>query len=103
MNTTARKAQIAEFKHKLASDRRWVRRALIVLHERQTSDEQRDADTRWLNHEGFTAADAKLLTSFAQQILRGRELSDKQVAWAFCKMPKYAKQLVGIAESKQAA
>jgi hypothetical protein len=94
-------ATVAEYKGKLSSDPRWVRRALIVLLERQTLDEQHAQDTKYLNNQGFTAADAPLLTSFAQQIERGRELSEKQLKWAYSKLPKYAKQLAQVAEAKK--
>jgi glutathione S-transferase len=94
---------VKQFKAKLSSDPRWVQRALVVLLERQTLDEQRAKDTKYLNHQGFTAADAALLTSFAQQVNAGRNLSEKQLKWAYSKMPKYAKQLAEIAQAKQAA
>ena len=84
-------------------------RALIVLNERQTRDEQASEDTKYNNGVGFTPADAKMGTSMAEFYTRRGYLTDKQLAywkkpnrkgvWRIC---KYAGQLLDIANAKQA-
>lgn len=84
-------------------------RALIVLNERQTRDEQVAEDTKYNNGVGFTPADAKMGTSMAEFYARRGYLTDKQLAywkkpnrkgvWRIC---KYAGQLLDIANAKQA-
>ena len=84
-------------------------RALIVLNERQTQDEQASEDTKYNNGVGFTPADAKMGTSMAEFYARRGYLTDKQLAywkkpnrkgvWRIC---KYAGQLLDAAIAKQA-
>ncbi len=87
-----------------------IARALVVLNERQTADEQRSEDTKYHNGIGFTGADAKMGTSMAKFYEARGYLSPKQLAywkkpnvkgvWRIC---KYAGQLLEIAEAKAAA
>jgi hypothetical protein len=84
-------------REKLGTDINWMRRALVVITEKnQTSDEQAPGDTRWANGIGWNGVDAKILTSFAGQVKKGWKLSDKQVAVAQKKLPKYAKQVLAL-------
>jgi hypothetical protein len=85
-----------------------IARALIVLNERQTQDEQIAEDTKHHNGIGFTPADAKMGTSMAEFYQRTGYLTTKQLAywqkpnkrgvWRIC---KYAGQLLTIAREKQ--
>lgn len=84
---------VEEFKSKLAEDAVWAERALVRLYAEQTPDEQVMQETTAKNHVGFSGTDAGILSSFAQQVQRGRHLSTKQLAIAFKKLPKYAGQL----------
>jgi hypothetical protein len=84
---------IAEIKENLANKRGWAERAIVVLWERQTPTEQATESTGHSNGRGFNAIDAPLLSSFAKQIQRGRHLTEKQLAWAHKKLPKYARQV----------
>ena len=45
---------------------------------------------------GFNGTDANILSSFAEQLLKGRTLSAKQLAIAFKKLPKYSRQVIGF-------
>lgn len=84
-------------------------RAVVVIYDRQTADEKSTAETKHDNGLGFTGADAKLLTSFARQIIKRQEkkvsplLSDKQIPWARKKMKKYSGQLLLVHKEKHAA
>ena len=86
-----------------------IARALLVLNERQTQDEQASEVTKYDNGIGFTGADARMGTSMAQFFAARGYLTDKQLAywkkpnkngvWRIC---KYAGQLLEIANEKAA-
>lgn len=97
-----KKSKIEFLKGKLSTDQRWVCRAVTTIFEYQTADEQRSEMTSYHNGVGFSGADAEILSSFAKQINRGRSMSQKQLAILFKKMPKYARQLMVIADQKAA-
>lgn len=83
-------------KEKLASDPAWVSRAIVKLYECQTMDEQSSGLTKENNGVGFNGLDAVILSSFAQQLLKGRSLTAKQLAIAHNKLPKYGKQVLSF-------
>ena len=60
---------------------RAVARALVVLNNRQTADEQASETTRHTNGRGFNAAHAKRGTGMARFYLRTGFLTPKQLAW----------------------
>lgn len=91
---------IETIKAKLASDVRWVERAIVVLHERQTADEQLSEATIEANGIGFNAFDARTLSYYATWIMGGRHLSGKHLDKAKKALPKYAKQILSIINSK---
>ena len=92
-----------------------VERALQVIYERQTSDEQAIGTTKHENGVGFSGADAEILSSFACQVNSkvgqpdkylgrprklGECLSPKQMALARKKISKYARQLLEASQEK---
>ena len=93
---------VEEIRSKLVSgDRVWVERAVKAIYTlNQTSDEKAIQDTKHRNGIGFNGSDAFILSSFAQQIIKGRHLSVKQFAIAHKKIVKYAKQLTKIANKE---
>ena len=100
-----------DIRTKIATDNRWLVRAILALYERQTEDEQRAESTDHRNDKGFNAADAPIMSSFAKQILDWRRsddrtyaspLSPRQLAVARRKLPKYAGQLARIAAERAA-
>ena len=94
-----KKDAIATFKQKLATDARWAIRGLVTIYAYQTREEQFAGDTRVNNGVGFTGTDGQILSSLADQAQR-RNLSEKQMALVFKKMPKYAGQLYRVAKEK---
>jgi hypothetical protein len=87
-----------------------VCRALVVLHERQTADEQSDKATRWHNLQGFMPMHARMGSSMAQFYLRNGYLSTKQLAYwrrvtpsGKARIEKYVGQLLKVAQEKAAA
>jgi len=70
-----------------------VKKALLVIFNNQTADERSAEATHDRNNIGFTGVDAKIMTSFAKQLIGRGFLSSKQLAIARRKLPKYWRQL----------
>jgi hypothetical protein len=87
--------------HKLGTDAQWASRAITVLYGFQTADEQEAGSTKEHNGAGFNGTDAFILSSFAQQVAKGRTLSAKQLAIAFRKLPKYQRQVVSAIQPEK--
>ena len=88
-----KKDRIAHIKEQVKVDARWAIRGLLRIYEDQTAEEQSVGHTREHNGVGFTGVDGEIMSSFAEQINRGRNMSPKQMALIHKKMPKYAAQL----------
>jgi hypothetical protein len=65
----------------LATDDRALCRALVLLNERQTADEQASEATRYHNGRGFRPCHARMGTSMANFFTRRGYLSPKQLAY----------------------
>jgi hypothetical protein len=91
-----------EVTHLLKTNDRAVERALVVLYQRQTSDEQAVLQTRHTNGVGFNATDAKFGSDLAQKVLKGWRLTPGQIGSARRMLIKYGGQLVAAAEEKAA-
>lgn len=89
--------------------------ALLQLYKRQTADEQESEYTKHQNCVGFNAVDAGILSSFAEQARKRRELqkafshgarmpdlSQKQMELLRKKLPRYRKQLCAIYDALHA-
>lgn len=77
-----------------------VRRGVVVIYDRQTSDEKDQERTKHFNARGFNGMDAEFGTSIAKQILAGRNLSPKQISAARKFLRKYAGQLALVANDR---
>lgn len=75
-----------------------VCRALVVIFERQTADEQASDHTRDANSVGFSGVHAEICSSFAKQYMSRGFLSPKQMVIARKIMKKYWKQLAEISK-----
>ena len=109
------KAEKLEFMRRMvATNDKWMLKALVTIYQYQTSQEQQSEQTQEHNGVGFTGVDGEILTSFAKQFIRkgGTAMlavpgdvsahsffSKKQLPILRKKMPKYARQLVNIAEA----
>jgi hypothetical protein len=89
-----------EIQDKLKNDVRWMERALIVLHDFQTKDEQRVGDTKHHNDIGFNGVDGRYLSYCARWVIDGKHLNEKHMKKCGEKLPKYWKQISNIIESK---
>lgn len=86
-----------------------VARALLVLNERQTQDEQASENTRYRNGRGFRPCHARMGSSMAKFFGRNGYLSPKQVNYwrardrqGNMRIGIYAGQLLEVAERRQA-
>ncbi len=78
-----------------------VKRALVVLYDRQTQDEKRDDRTKYHNNRGFNHGDAKKLSEFARYVRSpNHDLFPSSIAEARRRLMKYAGQLAVIANEK---
>ena len=98
MKKITQKAKKEFVKHKLHTNPVWAKTALLRIFELQTDDEKYYETTRDANGVGFTGADGEILSSFAKHLEKTGYLSAKQMAITFNKMPKYWKQIIGIAK-----
>jgi len=73
-----------------------VKRALVVLYLEQTAEEQVSYSANTTNKKGFNGVDASFGTSLAEQCMKGRELSEKQLAAARKMLKKYVTQLTKL-------
>jgi hypothetical protein len=91
------KIKVAEYiKNKLATNEAWAVKALVKVYTLQTLDEQATGQTSNLNGVGFSGIDSRLLSSFAEQVNKGRTLSPKQMSILYKKMPRYHKQVASF-------
>lgn len=86
---------------KMTTDIRWTERAVLVLFDRQTEDEQKIEDTVHNNGVGFNGVDGKYLTWVGNYLMRGNHLSGHHVEKVRKKLPKYWKQIKNIIEEKE--
>jgi hypothetical protein len=86
-------------KNQLATNPTWAVKALVKIYERQTIDEQNSQTTKENNGIGFNGLDANILSSFAEQVNKGRNLSVKQMTIVYKKMPRYWKQVASLIPS----
>jgi len=78
-----------------------VERAIVVIYQNQTDEEQSCDGTIEANGVGFSAFDAEFLSSLARQLIISQQLTDRQLAIARNKMKKYWRQLMEIAQAKE--
>jgi hypothetical protein len=85
-----------------------VARALVVLNNRQTADEQATQGTRYLNGMGFRPCHARMGTSMATFFQRNGYLSPKQIAYwratdksGSMRIGLYWRQILEEAEAKE--
>jgi len=83
-------------KQQLGTNKAWAIKALVKVYSLQTVDEQITGQTSNLNNCGFSGIDSKILSSFAEQVTKGRNLSEKQMNLLFKKMPRYHRQVASF-------
>jgi hypothetical protein len=90
------KKKLKEYiKLQLSTNSAWSLKALVRIYtENQTSDEKAYQHTVHDNGIGFSGCDSEILSSFAEQVIKGRTLSPKQMAIVVRKIPRYWKQVI---------
>jgi hypothetical protein len=83
----------------IATNYRWLTAAILTLYQNQTQEEQQKRITVEYNKKGYNGIDAPFMSSLAQCLQAGRELSPKQQDAARCVLRKYSGQLTKIANS----
>jgi hypothetical protein len=78
---------------RLACDKKWIERALIVLYESQTRDEQSGEGCFHRNSKGFNLSDCKFLTHCSKWVMTGGSLSEKNLIICKKLLPKYWRQI----------
>lgn len=63
----------------LATNDKAICRALVVLHNRQTSDEQAEKDAKYRNNRGFRPAHARMGSLMAEFYLKHGYLTERQI------------------------
>jgi len=86
-------------RQKLQNDSRWALRALVVVFENQTVDEQNQEHTSHDNGVGFTGTDGNFFTSLAKQYLRRGSLTERQMVYVKKSMRKYWKQIIAASDT----
>ena len=89
-----------EIDHLLKNNSRAVQRAMIVLYNRQTADEQSTETTRHHNGIGFSHWAARSGTYYANWVLKGRRLSGRHLEKARKIALHHSRQLVEEANNK---
>ena len=97
---TFTKTQLIEKMRKQLEKDDQAKKALLRLYEYQTQAEKDAVGSYVLNGVGFSKFDSEMLSSFAEQLLKKKFLSPKQMVLLKLKIMKYAGQLVKIAISK---
>lgn len=89
-----------EIKSLLETSEKMVVRSVVKIYEKQTKDEQTYKETNENNGVGFNGVDAGIMSSFAERVLKGKSLTEKQMVIAKKKIVKYAGQLTRIANNE---
>ena len=71
-----------------------VERAILLIYSFQTFEERTYGHTETFNGVGFNRLDANILSSFAEQLNKGYNLTEKQLNIARPKMQKYTGQIL---------
>ena len=87
----------------LNTNDRAVERAMVRLYELQTQDEQQSSTTRVHNGQGFGSWYAQKGSYYARWVQSGRSLSGRHLDNARKIALKHSRQLVEIANAREAA
>lgn len=59
----------------------WVERALVMLYQRQTQEEQTKDSTKHRNTIGFQRGDDETMSPLARKVIAGGKLSDRELSY----------------------
>lgn len=78
-----------------------LKRAIVLIYNRQTEPERQSGESTEENGVGFTKWDAKELGDIAKKIQQDKELTKGELAKSRNKMCKYWKQLMVVSKEQQ--
>ena len=81
-------------RHRLKTDEKWAKQALLLIYSKQTLSEQASGTTHLYNNVGFAGNDAEFLSSLAVQLKSRGSLSPKQMAILMKRIHKYSRQVI---------
>lgn len=90
-----------ELSELLNKNNRAVERAIVVLFERQTQDEQNIEDAIYRNNQGFSGSTVKRGSYYARWIMSGKHLSGKYLDNARKIAQLHIRQLVDLTKIKR--
>ena len=85
-------------KQLVKSNDRALCKAIVLIYQNQTDEEQMKGQSLDDNYVGFTKWDAEEMTSIAQKIIHKQQLTKREIAKSRNKMQKYWKQLMVISK-----
>jgi hypothetical protein len=83
----------SQLKARIAADDDFVKECLVVMYNRQTTDEQETKDTKYRNRRGFMSSHAVRGTDLANKVLGGEWLNPEELDLAREIVKSYTKQL----------
>jgi hypothetical protein len=86
---------------KLATNKEWALRALQIIYNQQTEDEQASGQTRYHNNVGFSGTDSDFLSSLARQHRERGWLTRNQMKHLHKIMPKYWNQILQLSDREK--
>lgn len=98
---TSKKQWEGYLKALLRSNDLAVRKAIVLIYNRQTEPERATHEASEENGVGFTKHDAATMSKLAERIERGEELTESEMAMSRNKMGKYWRQLMEISLEQQ--
>lgn len=90
---------VEQVKFNIATDQKWLERAIQVIYLAQTADERQAGETKHLNGVGFNGCDAKFLSYCAKYLESNPHLTGTFLEKARKLMPKYAGQILKVIEA----
>jgi len=82
-----------QIKENLSKNPKWIERALVVLHNLQTTEEQITNETIKENGVGFNSSDSRYLSYCSKWVKSGKHLNEKHLQKCGQRLPKYWKQI----------
>ena len=99
--TTTKKELQEYLKGRLATDKDWALRALLLVVEFQSDVEYEMERTKFRNGMGFNSSDGEILTSIAKQYQKKGWISDKQLFLVQKRIPKYWEQVMNLSNMEK--
>ena len=94
----SKKSVLAYMKTQLSMRPSWSMRGCVRIYEKQTKRERRSDVAHGHNGVGFNKLDTPRLSVLARKINNNTSLTDKEINLLCKRMPRYAGQLISIAD-----